>query len=191
MRTETVVLKGLVFLALTSLLSACWPVPVTDYQDRETNDLRDSLRQGQADDPIRLLKTDHRIVPDFHRFADAEDVKKRHGLIRVVSKRPIKIQFDAIVLTDLDNGNTITGDASDTIETRIPWAYRAWPYDAVDYVHYEDRVLVFRHTDPQLDGFGGPDRIRLEVTYRIEGEDKPRQEQFDLVRTRYVIWVTE
>ncbi|MEM1437371.1 MAG: hypothetical protein AAF545_14920 [Pseudomonadota bacterium] len=191
MRNETIFLKGLVFLALTVSLSACWPVPVTDYQDRETNDLRDSLRQGQADDTIRLLDTDYRIVPDFHRFADAEDVKKRHGLIRVVSKRPIKIQFDAIVLTDLDNGNTITGDASDTIETRVPWAYRGWPYDAVDYVHYEDRVLVFRHTDPQLDGFGGPERVRLTVTYRIEGEEEPREEQFDLVRTRYVMWVTE
>ena len=173
------------------LLSACIRVPVTDYQDERTNRMRETLRDGRADDTVSLLDADHMLLPDFHRFAIADNIPKRHASLRVVSKQPITIHLESVTLTDVGSNAVLTGDTSEIIKTRIPWAYHYYPYDAVDYRHYEDRVLVFRHTDERLDAFGSPEELRLDVTYRIEGDDEVLEEGFDLKLTHYTLWVTE
>ncbi len=173
------------------LLSACIRVPVTDYQDERTNRLRDSLKNGRAEETVRLLDADHIMVPDFHRFAEADNIPKRHASLRVVSRQPITIHLQSVELTDVSNNTVLSGDTSETITTRLPWAYYYHPYDNVEYKHFEDRVLVFRHTDERLDHFGSPKTLRLDVTYRIEGQDQTYDESFDLELKHYAIWVTE
>lgn len=170
---------------------SCIPMRVTDYENDRTHEMRDSLQNGRAEDAVRLLEDDYMIVPDFQRFAIADDIQKRHASIRVASKRPMTLRLTSVKLTNASSGATIAGDTSETITTRVPWAYEYYPYDDVPYRHYEDRVLVFRHTDERLAAFGSPDRLQLDVTYRIDGDDTEHTEQFDLELVRKIRWVTE
>ncbi|MEM6483886.1 MAG: hypothetical protein AAF662_02710 [Pseudomonadota bacterium] len=137
---------------------------------------------------MKLLDRDVMLLPDFHRFAIAENIEKRHASIRAVSKRPVTVKLVSVTLIDPANDTSIAGDTSELLTTRVPWAYKYHPYDDVSYRHYEDRVLIFRHTDDRLPGFGSPDELQLEITYRINEEKEVRTAQFLMEKVRYNDW---
>ncbi|MEM9387058.1 MAG: hypothetical protein AAGA68_18495 [Pseudomonadota bacterium] len=140
---------------------------------------------------MRLLDADHILLPDFHRFAQAGNIPKRHASLRVVSKQPLTIRLLSVTLTDTASNAVLTGETSEVLTTRVPWAYYYYPYEDVDYKHYEDRVLIFRHTDARLDAFGSPRTLRLDVHYRIDNEADVREERFELTLVHSTMWVTE
>ncbi len=174
-------------------MSACIPISVTDYEHPPTMAMRDQMQSGLVDRTYDALGPELVVVPDFERFAEHERNRNRLGVLRFAAKQPRAIEIESATLRDDATGITIDAelDGRSRVEMRVPPAYAYYPYDGVDFEHTEGRIVLFRLPDARLAAFGSPDRMTLDVRFRIAGEPGERRSTFSLERVEKTLWVTD